>query len=276
MIKKLTFAFALSALPLLAHPSPEHKLKEIEQHLVDHPNDPELLRLQANLLIERRPKKAVKIVKQLMKADPNNRENRLLQARLDAVTGKPDQARKELAGLLEADPGLDQAWGLLSQLQESAGMRDDAITSAIAAIEHSPSPSPSRILTCAGWLQERGKTGDADTAIRLIDRGLARLGCLAGLHEMAITIEIDTGKYDSALRRVDAMEARYRPTVALSLRRAEILEKAQRYGEAANACDAAVAIMDLAPPSRKKSEDFQQQRAALLERKATDSHKASH
>lgn len=274
MFSKFAFTFGLTVLPLVAHPSPAHNLKQVEAHLLETPDDPDLLRLKANLLIERHPKMAAKLLRKLVRIDPGKPEDRMLQARVDAALGRTDEALTELGDLLKSDPGLYQGWALLSDLHESTGRRDEAISSAMEHLERSPSPSPTDVLTCAGWLHERGKPGDAETAVRLLDRGLSRIGCLTGLHEMAIGIELETGHYDSALHRIDVLEARYRPTVAFALRRADILEKAGRPDQAADACDSAIALLDLAPASRKKTEAFQQELEAVVIRKAANDAKA--
>jgi hypothetical protein len=129
-------------------------------------------------------------------------------------------------------------------------------------------------MTCATWLRERGNPGDSEAALEILDRGLARLGCLSGLHYAAIVIELELGHHDSSLRRIDALTARYRPSVDLAMRRTEILEKAGRHREAAESCDSALALLEALPGNRKKNAPYQEQVAAITKRKTDNLKKA--
>lgn len=116
--------------------------------------------------------------------------------------------------------------------------------------------------------QKRGETTDATEAITVLDQGLAKLGVLTGLHQKAIQLEVALGHYDSALRRVDVMTARFRPSVAFSLQRADILESAGRFKEAAASCDSALALLDIMPTWRKADAAWKQQFEMVSQRKA--------
>lgn len=137
-----------------------------------------------------------------------------------------------------------------------------------------PKPSPSDVMTCAAWLRDRANPGDAESAISILDQGLAKLGVLTGLHHEAIRLEVGLKRYDSALRRIDALTTRFRPSVELSLRRAEILEQAGRYQDAATACDSALALLDLLPVKSKNSPDFKARMEEITRRKEMNSSRA--
>jgi tetratricopeptide (TPR) repeat protein len=133
------------------------------------------------------------------------------------------------------------------------------------ALDLSAKPSPTDVLTCASWLEKRGdKTG----AITVLDQGLAKLGVLTGLHQKAIELEVPLGHYESALRRIDALTARFRPSIAYSLQRVDILESAGRFKEAAASCDAALALLDVMPASRKSGAAWKGQFEMASQRKA--------
>jgi hypothetical protein len=129
-------------------------------------------------------------------------------------------------------------------------------------------------MTCATWLRERGRPGDPEAALEVLDRGLARLGCLSGLHYAAIAIELELGHHDSSLRRIDALTARYRPSVDLEMRRAGILEKAGRFQEAAESCDTAIALLEALPGSRRRTPYYKEQFEAVSKRKAENRQRA--
>lgn len=273
-------ALILSALlvPMLlpAHPDPSHTLEQLEEHLRETPGDQALLRQKADLLITTaHPKEAAPVVQELIKASPGHEENLLLEARLALAEGKREEAGLKAKSLVSKHPRYAFGWNLLSRIEHEAGNRDAAIEAKRRYLEFSRSPGPTEVMTCATWLRERGKPGDSEAALEILDRGLARLGCLSGLHYAAIVIELELGHHDSSLRRIDALTARYRPSVDLEMRRTEILEKAGRFQEAAVSCDTAIALLDALPGSRKKSAAYKTQLEAVSKRKAENQQRAA-
>jgi len=152
----------------------------------------------------------------------------------------------------------------LARVEDERGNSKEAIAAMRQALDLSAKPSPTDVLSCAVWLD---KSGDKTSAITALDQGLAKLGVLTGLHQKAIQLEVPLGHYDSALRRVDAMITRFRPSVAFSLQRADILESAGRFKDAAASCDSALALLDIMPVARKTDAAWKQQFEAVSLRK---------
>jgi predicted Zn-dependent protease len=266
---------ALVPLVLAAHPDPRHTFEEIQSHLAQSPNDPELLRQKAGVYLDvNQPDEAAAVVAILLQLGPEDPENLLVDARITLAKGEKEAAAIKARALVARHAKHERAWRFLATAEEAAGRRPEAIAALRTFLDLSTHPGPSEVLTCAGWLQERGATGDAEAAIAVLDQGLAKIGCLTGLHHKAIEIELGLGRYDPALRRIDALTARFRPSVDLSLRRAEILEKAGRFQEAAAACDAALALLDILPASRKLSDGYRRQFEAVTKRKAENLERA--
>ncbi|QJE98417.1 tetratricopeptide repeat protein [Luteolibacter luteus] len=274
-MRALVFSALLVPMLLCAHPDPSHTLAELEQHLRETPGDQTLLRQKADLLITTgHPKEAAPVVQQLMQEGPDQEENLLLEARLHLADGKRDEAETKAKDLVSKHPKDAFGWNLLSRIEHDSGDRDAAIEAKLRYLEFSKSPGPTDVMTCATWLRERGKPGDSEAALEVLDRGVARLGCLSGLHYAAIVIELELGHHDSSLRRIDALTARYRPSVDLEMRRTEILEKAGRFEDAAESCDTAVALLEALPSSRKRTPFYKAQFEAVSKRKAENQERA--
>jgi predicted Zn-dependent protease len=257
MPAKLLITLLALILPLAAHPDPSHTLEHLNEHLAEKPDDLALLAQKAQLFLNTdHPKQARPVVEKLLKLHPTKDLVLLLEARLLLDEKKSAAAKEKATALTIAHPDFAPGWKFLSRVAEQSGDREAAITAMRRSLTLDPKPSPTDVMTCAAWLRDRAKPGDAEAAISLLDQGLAKLGVLTGLHFEAIQLETTLGRHDAALRRIDALTTRFRPSVDLSLRRATILEKAGRHQEAAAACDSALALLDLLPANSKKSPDY--------------------
>lgn len=255
-------------LPLIAHPDPRHTLEHLEEHLKETPDNPQLLAQKVELLMDTEHLDLARpVCDQLLAVAPGKREFLLLDAQVTLEERNTASALSKTRAVTAANPDFAAGWRFLSRVEEESGNREAAIAAILHSLSVNPKPTPSDVLTCAAWLRERGKPGDVELAVVQIDQGLAKLGVLSGLHYQAIELELPLGRYDSALRRIDALTARFRPSADLSLRRAEILEKAGRYAAAAAACDSALALMDTLPASRKKAGTFKKRFDEIAARK---------
>ncbi|MES2439171.1 MAG: tetratricopeptide repeat protein [Verrucomicrobiota bacterium] len=255
-------------LPLIAHPDPRHTLEHLEEHLKETPDNPQLLAKKVELLMDTEHLDLARpVCDKLLAVAPGKREFLLLDAQVTLEERNTASALSKARAVAEANPDFAAGWRLLSRVEEESGNREAAIAAILHSLSVNPKPTPSDVLTCAAWLRERGKPGDVELAVTQIDQGLAKLGVLSGLHYQAIELELPLGHYESALRRIDALTARFRPSADLSLRRADILEKAGRHAEAAAACDSALALLDMLPANRKKAGTFQKRFNEIATRK---------
>lgn len=109
---------------------------------------------------------------------------------------------------------------------------DGAIDDLGKAIALSPSPGPEQFVDLANALHA---AGESESASEVLDEGIQALGMNPSILHAAIRIEVQGGLWDQALRRVDAMQSIAPAPETWMLRRAEILERAERPEESRRA-----------------------------------------
>jgi predicted Zn-dependent protease len=256
---------ALSASLVEAHPDPKHSLAAIDEHLVASPKDPQLYLTKADILLGiGHVDEAVKCVDQAAAINPSAAGLGFMEARLFLAAGDPKGARQRLEGFLKDEPAHADALRLSARLSADAGYVTAAIAAAEKLVQAEAQPSPNDVTRCASLYLHRHHPGDDDLALRALDTGLRRIGCLKGLHFMACDIELRLARYDAALARLAVLSARYHPSVEFEVRRAEILVAAGRKSEAAQAYDNAVAIMDSYPRERQTGSVFAETKTKFI------------
>jgi predicted Zn-dependent protease len=122
---------------------------------------------------------------------------------------------------LKSHPSDPSAWMELAHVHESMGEIAAAAEDCLHAIQQMPHAEPDAIIKCADLLK---KTGRKDDALALLDRPPLR----PVLVEFAIAIDLEEVRYDSALRRIDALIAITKVKEPLLAKRASILAHAGR------------------------------------------------
>jgi predicted Zn-dependent protease len=143
---------------------------------------------------------------------------------------RPAEAKQFLDRFVRARP--DDPEGRLELARALVRLRstnaaDDGYARAIAL---APRPSPDLYFERARFLRAAGRL---PAAIRALDDGIARLGPLVSLEELAIDLELSRKNYDGALARLDRTAATTNGRQETRLaRRGEILAAAGRPVEA--------------------------------------------
>ena len=158
---------------------------------------------------------------------------------LDA--GRPLAALRELDRLLTRRP---DASGILFERGRAylaLGDTDTAIADFERAIDLMPAPRPEQIIVQRDALLSLGRRAEAVAAL---DQGMRRIGRVAALQLAAIDLEVELGRSDAALRRLDELLARRNPNPAWIARRGEILARAGRQQEARVEYARALSLID--------------------------------
>jgi tetratricopeptide (TPR) repeat protein len=171
-------------------------------------------------------------------------------ALLDA--GRPADACASLDRFLARQP--DHAEAYATRARARLGLRQHLAASQdfSRAIALLPQSRPEHYIERARAL---AAAGDAhlDEALRGLDDGIDRLGPLATLQLYADDLELARARPAAALGRLDRMVERFGSNPTWLVRRAEILERAGRSGEARAAYAASLAALHGLAPSRRAS-----------------------
>jgi tetratricopeptide (TPR) repeat protein len=168
---------------------------------------------------------------------------------------RPAEAKRFLDRFVRARPDdpegrLELARALVSL--RSVNTADDQYARAIALASR---PSPDLYFERARLLRAAGRV---PAAIRVLDDGIARLGPLASLEELAVDLELSRKNYDGALARVDRAfpPTRGRQETRLA-RRGEILAAAGRPVEARETFRQAQRAIESLPPRLRQTRAIQ-------------------
>ncbi len=266
----LAGAFATSS--VRAHPDLERQIADVTTRLELAPRDAELYLHRAELYRVHRDWPA---------AEADYARARRLQPRLAIVdfylgrmkleADRPKEAKKALDRFLSREP--DHARARIARARALVKLGDPLAavadyTRALAGFDEDQRPEPEVYLERARALAALGDA-HADAALRGLDEGLARLGQPVTLQLYAIEIEVERGRHDAALERLQAIADSAERQESWLVRRAEILEGAGRVGEARDAYASALAAVAALPPNRRGNRAMrrlEQQARAALER----------
>jgi predicted Zn-dependent protease len=164
---------------------------------------------------------------------------------LDA--GFPRMARLEVERVLARRP---QAYDLLFLRGRTSLALGDAEAAAQdfgEAIAKASRATPAQVLARRDVLLSLGRK---EAALQALDDGMVRVGRVVTLTLPAIELELELGRYDAALDRLDALARTTPPNPFLVVRRAEILEHAGRRADARREYERALTLVEARPPAR--------------------------
>jgi len=162
--------------------------------------------------------------------------------------GFPRMAKVELDRVLARRPDLyalvferGRAWLAIGNGEAAA--RDFG-----EAIAKGPKPTPEQVILRRDALVGIGKK---DEAVRALDEGMERVGHVVSLELPAVDLEMELGRWDAALARLDRLAATAPPNPLWIARRGEVLEKAGRGPEARAEYAKALRLIDARPAARR-------------------------
>lgn len=177
------------------------------------------------------------------------------------AAGRPQVALREIDRVLTHRPDaywlvFDRGRALLALGQAGPAAHD--FGRAIAAM---PAPRPEHVFAQRDALLS---LGDRAAAVAALDAGMARIGRVAALQLAAIDLEVELGRADDALRRLDELIGREGRNPVWIAQRGDILRRAGRDAAARAEYERALALIE-ARPSIQRVKAF----AALKQRLQT-------
>lgn len=163
-----------------------------------------------------------------------------MRSRVLLDAGRFAEAEVLLRGFLSHQP--DHARAHAAHARALAGLQryDEAARAFGRAIEHDGVANPELYLDQARMLVA-ADLGDPTRALGVLDEARQVFGPLPALEGEALELEVRARRFDAALLRVDRLAAGATRRESWLLRRAEILERAGRGEEAADAYQASLA-----------------------------------
>ena len=161
------------------------------------------------------------------------------QVFLDA--GWPRMARIEFDRVVARRPDAYGARFERGRAWLALGDAEHAAADFGAAIAGMARPTPEHVMAQRDALLSLGRRSDAVAAL---DAGMARIGPAVSLELAAVDLEVELGRYDAALDRLDRLLGRDAVSPAWVARRGEVLERAGRAGDARAEYTRALALID--------------------------------
>lgn len=183
------------------------------------------------------------------------------RALLDA--NRAARARDPLVRFLHARPNHAEGRLALARCLAKLGRGTESAAEYTRAIGLFSPPNPDLYVERARVLAAGGRPADA---IRGLDEGIARLGPLVALQDVAIDLEVQRKNWDGALARVERVAASSARRETWLARRGEILAAAGRPREARESFEAAQQSIEALSPRLRQTRAM-----SRLEEKVRDS-----
>jgi tetratricopeptide (TPR) repeat protein len=189
------------------------------------------------------------------------------RAKLLQAMARYDAALAELDRFLADWP--DNVDGLVTRarVHEQLGQHLLASEDFAQAIRQADNPEPEFYLERAKALAA-ANPGHSESAVACLDEGIARLGPLPTLGLAATELEVEQGRFDDALSRLERLSAGEQRQEAWLERRGDILVMAGRREQARQAYSAAQLAIASLPPKLQNTGAMQQLRERLAQKLA--------
>lgn len=208
-------------------------IDELAPVIAATPDDPALYARRALLYLEHGEWQATLADVELAVRKGAKREDLdLLAGNALAAGGKAKAAKELLDSFIKAHP--DYAPALLSRARvfRTLNRQDDALADYRSAFAAMKEPEPDFYIELAETLVSAERP---DAAINLLSDGIKRLGNVPQLVLKALELEAGGGKFDDALKRVDAMQQQAPRPEPWMAKRAALLAQAGRTEDARSA-----------------------------------------
>jgi tetratricopeptide (TPR) repeat protein len=179
------------------------------------------------------------------------------RGQLMLVTGRLEEAGRNIDRYLEVEPKNGEAWIIRARIHSRAKENLPAAKAFTTALEFLRRPEPEYYRERASALAAAGPD-HLDEAIRGLEEGMKRLGPIITLTLQAIELEAAGGRFDSALKRIDMAIEKAPRKEAWFERRGDLLVQMERPEDAKRAFQDALNAIAALPPRARNTAATQQ------------------
>lgn len=247
---------------------PESRLEKQTREILQAPDNPSLYLKRAEQHVqEKHWDQAIRDYDKAAELGAKNKELHLDRAETFLKAGKPASAIEASRLFSKAYPDDPRGPVVRARALMRQGKPSEAVAEYTAGLERGYEPAPDLYLE---RMEAQKKSGKSTPATRLegIDEGLRKLGPVLTLQLKAIDLELELGRAESALARIDTILAQSERKEAWLERRADVLMLLKRTEEARAAREQALAAVKALPPGPRKSPETRALQARL-EKKLT-------
>lgn len=250
------FLIAVILLPVLslqahAHGTHSSLMTKIDAQLAESPADGGLWYQRAVLEFEHEDfPAAAEDFSKAEKFAPGEYAVLWWQGRIFDATGKTKEAKAAMDLYLAKTP---DHWGALAsraRVWMKLGAAEQALADFRASLSNCPDVQPDLVQEVAQAFASHGRVGEA---VGILENGLKRIGQVPSLQLKLLEIEVQAGRYDSALSRIGGFQnaaARQEPWME---KRAIILAQAGKTAESQVAWRALIRHLKFLPPAERDS-----------------------
>lgn len=184
--------------------------------------------------------------------DPGRREVDYLRGRVLLDADRAAEAEVALLRFLTTSPGHAAGRSTRARALVRLGRPLEAAEDFRRATTGQLASSPDDYLERARALRSAGPE-HVEPAIDALDEGIAALGPVVGLEMLAMQLELEAGRWDAALARLDRVASGSTRQEAWLARRGEMLERAGRRAEARAAFEKARLALERVPAHRRRT-----------------------
>ncbi|MFZ4764447.1 MAG: tetratricopeptide repeat protein [Roseimicrobium sp.] len=238
---------ALCLIPLVAygHGSYHEELETVDEHLAQTPNDGRLWYRRAFLnVLHGEWQMAMVDAEKADRLAPGAHPTDWVRGQALDTGGQFAVARAVLDAFLEKHPSHGGAYASRARVLMKLGEKEAALADYRTALQFLTKAEPDMIQETVQVLLNQNLDSEAAD---LLEAHIKRLGDEPGLVLTALDADLRLGRYDSALKRVDAMERTAPRPEPWMARRAQILAQAGHTSQARSAWEALAAHIQSLP-----------------------------
>lgn len=235
-----------------AHGDVAEHIDILSKEYAQQPSDEVLLR-RARLYIDQgNARQARKDLNRVLDLAPERHEAWYYLAQAQLMLNQPAQALEAIEFFLArtgSDAGKAQGLVVKGDAQLAGGKALVAGQTYVEALALEAEANPEHVLKAVDAFHAGGSV----RALEVLADGIHRLGPLVSLQERGYAIEMETGRYQQALARIEQMLAGGQRLPQLLYKKAQTLQALQRPEEARQNLQAALAEIDQLPEGRRNT-----------------------